>query len=108
VEEFVEPHVRRLVAEHLGVGVEELLPHVALREDLAADSLDLVELAVALEAEFAIGVPEHILDDVRTYGDLVHATAILIHARCAADARGTGAPERDAVRAGSGARLEPA
>ena len=42
-DEFVEPNVRRLVAEHLGVGFEELVAHVSLRDDLAADSLDLVE-----------------------------------------------------------------
>ena len=59
--EFVEPHVRRLVVDHLGVGVEELVPEVSLRDDLAADSLDLVELALALEGRFGIGVPEHIL-----------------------------------------------
>jgi len=87
MDEFVEPHVRRLVAEHLGVGVEELLSDVSLRDDLAADSLDLVELALALEGEFAIVVPERVLDEVRTYGDLVNATALLIRARCAAEAR---------------------
>src|SRR5205809_6065225 len=78
--EFVEPHVRRLVVEHLGVGVEELVSDVSLRDDLAVDSLDLVELAMVLEGEFAIVVPERLLDEVRTYSDLVHATAGLIHA----------------------------
>jgi acyl carrier protein len=81
--EFVEPYVRRLVAEHLGVGAEELVSHVSLRDDLAADSLDLVELAVALEGEFAIVVPERVVADVHTYSDLVRATAALIRARCA-------------------------
>src|SRR5216117_3659969 len=73
MELFVEPSCRRLVADHLGVGVEQLVAGVSLRDDLAADSLDLVELAMALEAEFGIVVPEHILDRVRTYGDLVRA-----------------------------------
>src|SRR5690348_16529934 len=80
MDEFVEPHVRRLVAERLGVGVEELLSEVSLRDELAADSLDLVELAMALESEFAIAVPERILDEVRTFGDLVRATGSLIRA----------------------------
>jgi len=88
-DEFVEPHVRRLVAEHLGVGVEELVSEVSLRDDLAADSLDLVELALALEGEFPIAVPERILDEVRTFGDLVRATGVLIRARCETEARGT-------------------
>ena len=92
--EFVEPHVRRLVVEHLGVGVEELVADVSLRDDLAADSLDLVELSMALEGEFAIVVPERILDEVRTYGDLIAATNLLIRARCEAEARGAEPAQR--------------
>src|SRR3989442_421693 len=88
MEEFVEADVRRVVAHCLGVGIEDLVSEVSLRDDLAADSLDLVELAMALEAEFAIVVPERILDRVRTYGDLVHATGLLIRARCEAEAGG--------------------
>ena len=42
--DFVEPRVRRVVAEYLGVGVEELSDETSLTDDLAADSLDLVEL----------------------------------------------------------------
>jgi acyl carrier protein len=98
MDEFVEPHVRRLVAEHLGVGVEELVSHVSLRDDLAADSLDLVELALALEGEFAIVVPERILDEVRTFSDLVRATGLLIRARCETEARGAEPVERIWVR----------
>jgi acyl carrier protein len=98
MEEFVEPHVRRLVAEHLGVGIEELLSGVSLREDLAADSLDLVELALALEGEFAIVVPERILEEVRTFGDLVLATGLLIHARCEPETRGAEPAQRIRAR----------
>src|SRR4030095_9782131 len=43
----LEPHVRDLVAERLGVEVEELVSEVSLRDDLGADSLDLVETAMA-------------------------------------------------------------
>ena len=87
MDEFVEPHVRGLVAEHLGVGLDDLVSDVSLRDDLAADSLDLVELALALEGEFTIVVPERILGDVRTFGDLVLAIGLLIRARCDAEAR---------------------
>src|SRR5689334_21489010 len=98
MDEFVEPHVRRLVAERLGVGVEELLSEVSLRDDLAADSLDLVELALALDGEFAIAVPERILDEVRTFGDLVCATGLLIRARREEEARGAEAAPRVSAR----------
>jgi acyl carrier protein len=96
--EFVEPQLRHLVAEHLGVGLEALVSDVSLRDDLAADSLDLVELAMALEGAFAIVVPERILDEVRTYGDLVHATGLLIRAHCEATARGAEPPLRVRAR----------
>ena len=91
--EFVEEQLRCLVAEHLGVGLEELLRDVSLRDDLAADSLDLVGLAVAVEGEFAIVVPERILEQVRTYGDLVHTTGLLIRARREAEALAAERPE---------------
>jgi acyl carrier protein len=78
MEMFVEPRVRSLVAEHLGVGIEKLVSRVTLREDLAADSLDLVELAMVLEGEFGIVVAERVLDEVRTYGDLVTAISLLV------------------------------
>jgi acyl carrier protein len=90
----MELTVRRLVADHLGVGVEELMSEVSLRDDLAADSLDLVELAMALEAAFAIEVPQPILDGVRSFGDLIRATDLLIGARCEAESRGAESPTR--------------
>ena len=85
--DFVEPRVRRLVAEQLGVNVEELTPDVSLTDDLAADSLDLLELMLALEAEFGIVVSESALERVRTYGDLRITVHALLHQRDAAGAR---------------------
>src|SRR5262245_38444269 len=70
--DFVEPRVRRVVAEFLGVGLEELTPEVSLVDELAVDSLDLVELAIALESDLGIIFPESAIDELRTYGDLVH------------------------------------
>jgi acyl carrier protein len=81
MQEFIEPHLRYLVADHLGVGDEKLVPEVDLREDLAVDSLDLLELTLAIEAEFGIALPERVLDQVRRYGDLVEATVALVGVR---------------------------
>jgi len=89
MDEFVEPHVRRVVAKQLAVGIEALVSHVSLRDDLAADSLDLVDLALALEDEFVVAVSERILAEVRTFGDLVRAIGLLLRAHC--DAEGSGA-----------------
>ena len=75
--DFVEPRVRRVVADQLGVGAEELAPDVSLVDDLAADSLDLVELALALENELGVAVPESVIEHLRTYGDLVDSLRVL-------------------------------
>ncbi len=70
------------------MGLEDLVSDVSLRDDLAADSLDLIELTQALEGAFAIVVPERILDGVRTYGDLVQTIGLLIRAHREAVAHG--------------------
>jgi acyl carrier protein len=75
--QFVEPRVRRVVADRLGVGLEELAPDVSLIDDLAADSLDLVELAIEIERQFGIALPEALIDDLRTYGDVVNVVEML-------------------------------
>jgi acyl carrier protein len=95
---YQELRVRRVVADTLGVGLEELVREVSLRDDLAADSLDLVELALALEAKFGITVPDRVLDWVRSYGDLVEATADLIRARRVAESRSAEQPARFVAR----------
>src|SRR5213080_373229 len=65
----LEPRVRCLVADTLGVGIDELAPDVSLTDELAADSLDLAELAARLEAELGLVVPERVVAHLRTYGD---------------------------------------
>ena len=84
--EFVEPRVRRVVAEQLGVNAEELTTNVSLTDDLAADSLDLLELALVLEAELGIAIPESTIEALRTYGDLLDAVQALTRGRREAEA----------------------
>jgi acyl carrier protein len=74
---FIEPRVRHLVADTLGVDVDELTPEVSLTDDLAADSLDLAELAVRLESELGIVVPDRMVHALGTYGELVRTTVAL-------------------------------
>src|SRR5438093_13433166 len=71
--EPLEARVQKVVAAQLGVGTEELTPDVSLSDDLAADSLDLVELGFAFAAELGLNLPERLLPRIRTYGDLLHA-----------------------------------
>ena len=77
----VEPRVRRLVADQLGVDLEEVVPEVSLTDDLAADSLDIAELVVLVESEFGIDVSQRRVDDMRTFGDLVEAVVGSLDAR---------------------------
>jgi acyl carrier protein len=81
VHDELERCIHGLVAEHLGVGIGDLAPEVSLVDDLAADSLDLVELALAIEQNLGVVLPRHLLDEVRTCGDLVGATLTLAEQR---------------------------
>jgi len=78
---YVEPRVRRVVAEHLGVDPGTLDVGVSLADDLAADSLDLLELGVALEEEFGVALPRGLPRWVRTYGQVVTALEVLLPQR---------------------------
>jgi acyl carrier protein len=89
----VDARVRRVVADCLGTDADELSAGVSLSDDLAVDSLDRVDLAVALEAEFGIAVPDVVLGGTRTYDDLVDAIETLVRARREVEA------ERDERRA---------
>ena len=80
----IEPRVRCLVADTLGVGIDELAPDVSLTDELAADSLDLAELAARLEADLGLVVPERVVAHLRTYGDLVRAATAAAPERGAA------------------------
>src|SRR5207244_9856252 len=73
------------------LALEGLPPEVSPPGASAAVPLDLRELAVALEEDLGFTVPERVLSDVRTYGDLVRATAMLAPERRAPEARGSGA-----------------
>jgi acyl carrier protein len=87
-----EPRVRRLVAEQLGVNLDELTPDVSLTDDLAADSLDLLELALAVEAEFGIVIAESAMDGIRTYADLRDTVQTLLTRRDQAEADAAARP----------------
>jgi acyl carrier protein len=76
-DEAAEVRIRRAVADGLGVSSEELTPEVSLVDDLAADSLDLAELAVGIEETLGVVVPDATMARVRTYGELVGAVQAL-------------------------------
>ncbi len=67
--------VRDVVALHLEVERDRLQPEARLLEDLRIDSLTTIELAMALEDEFDISLPEEIVAHVCTYGEMVEVVA---------------------------------
>ena len=56
--EAISDRVRAIIAEQLGVKLEEVTDTASFIEDLGADSLDTVELVMALEEEFGIEIPD--------------------------------------------------
>ncbi len=59
---------RKCAVDVLSVDADKVTPDAKFGDDLDADSLDLVELVMALEEEFGIAVPEEELSDIRTVG----------------------------------------
>jgi acyl carrier protein len=63
--------VKRLIAENLGVNVEEVRPDASFIDDLGADSLDIVELVMAIEKEFDIEIPDEEAEEISTVQDAI-------------------------------------
>lgn len=63
--------VRQLVMEKLGVAADKVIPQADLRNDLGADSLDAVEIVMALEDQFKIEIPESAAENIKTVGDIL-------------------------------------
>ena len=74
----VEPRVRRLVSETLGLDADDLTRGISLLDDLAVDSLDLAEVVITLEEAFGITLSESAIDDVRTYDELVELVQLRV------------------------------
>jgi acyl carrier protein len=62
--------LQELAAEILGVDVEQVQMNVSFARDLAADSLDLVELIAAVEDKYDVELPEEELEKMKNVGDL--------------------------------------
>ena len=65
----IETRVKAIVAEQLGVKEEEVTNDSSFVDDLGADSLDTVELVMALEEEFSLDIPDEDADKMKTVGD---------------------------------------
>jgi acyl carrier protein len=63
--------VKNIVVEQLGVSADEVSPESSFVDDLGADSLDVVELVMALEEEFGVEIPDEDAEKIATVGEAV-------------------------------------
>lgn len=69
--ENVQERVRNIIVEQLGVEVDQVKPEAQFVNDLGADSLDTVELIMALEEEFDIEIPDDKAEKIKTVGEAI-------------------------------------
>jgi acyl carrier protein len=67
----VEKKVKEIVAEQLGKDANEVTNEAAFIDDLGADSLDIVELVMAMEDEFGIEIPDEEAEKIKTVKDVI-------------------------------------
>jgi acyl carrier protein len=68
----IETKVKGIIADQLGVGEDEIKPESSFIEDLGADSLDIVELVMAMEEEFEVEIPDEEAENIKTVGDAIN------------------------------------
>ncbi|MFH1278878.1 MAG: acyl carrier protein [Candidatus Eisenbacteria bacterium] len=66
-----EEKVKEIIMEQLGVGADQVTPEASFIDDLGADSLDTVELVMALEEEFNIEIPDEEAEKITTVKDAI-------------------------------------
>jgi acyl carrier protein len=68
--EEISERVKSIIVEQLGVSLEEVTPQASFIEDLGADSLDIVELIMALEEEYDMEIPDEDAEKIQTVDDV--------------------------------------
>jgi acyl carrier protein len=70
-EKSIEQRVKDIIVEQLGVKPEQVTPEAKFIEDLGADSLDTVELVMALEEKFGNEIPDEQAEKLQSVGDVI-------------------------------------
>ncbi|MDI9402136.1 MAG: acyl carrier protein [Limisphaerales bacterium] len=68
---MIEEKVKKIIVEQLTVNADQVTPDAKFVEDLGADSLDNVELIMALEEEFGLEVPDEEAEKLQSVGDVI-------------------------------------
>jgi acyl carrier protein len=67
----VEEKIKKIICEQLDVAEEDVVPKASFVDDLGADSLDQVELIMAMEEEFDISIPDEDAEKISTVQDAI-------------------------------------
>ncbi|MHB1323064.1 MAG: acyl carrier protein [Coriobacteriia bacterium] len=67
--------VKEVIVDQLSVEEDDVTPDASFFDDLGADSLDIVELVMALEDQFGISIPDEDAESIKTVGDAVEYIA---------------------------------
>lgn len=71
MEKNIAGRVKKIVVESLGVTDEQAKEEASFAEDLGADSLDTVELVMAIEEEFGVEIPDDVAEKMKTVKDVI-------------------------------------
>lgn len=63
--------VKEIIVDQLGADADAVKPEAAFIDDLGADSLDVVELVMAMEEAFDISIPDEAAENIKTVGDAI-------------------------------------
>ena len=72
--------IKEIIIEQLRVNEEDVLPNASFTDDLGADSLDAVEIMMAIEEEFSIEIPDEKFEGIETIQDVVDLVESLTQA----------------------------
>jgi acyl carrier protein len=67
----LEDKIKEIIIEQLGVSADEVVPEASFIDDLGADSLDIVELVMALEEEWGLEIPDDDAEKIQTIQDAI-------------------------------------
>ncbi len=70
-EKSIDQRIKDIIVEQLGVNADQVTPEAKFIEDLGADSLDTVELVMALEEEFSIEIADDEAEKLQSVGDVI-------------------------------------
>lgn len=67
----INKKVKQIISKHLGIEEDKIQESSNLIEDLGADSLDVVELVLAVETHFGCEVPDKVMENLKTVNDII-------------------------------------